>query len=168
MCINFLLDDLVIRSGTMRDANNVAQDPDQQRSLDCFTQAMIDERVSWSMQRCHKIWELRGEPATVADYDKFLDSFEDSYPGACDGRSVWLIDCEKIDGSDQDKNLEIHVGRNSTIMKSIFGIQGLPRAAWTSVCGNITILLSQERPDHGLQEAGVTVQLQTLSRGRIR
>ena len=32
-----------------------------------------------------------------------------------------------------------------------FVIQGLPRAAETSVCGNITILLSQERPDHDLQ-----------------
>ena len=81
------------------------------------------------MQRCHKIMELRGEPATVADYDKFLESFEDKYPGACDGRSVWMIDYEKLDGSDQDKNLEIHVGRNSRIIKSISGIRGLPRAA---------------------------------------
>ena len=60
-----------------------------------------------------------------------------------------MIDHEKLDGSDQDENLEIHVGRNSRIMKSILG---LSRAAWTSVCGNITILLSQERPDHDLQD----------------
>ena len=122
-------------------------------SPDCFTQAMIDgsrifprsvlqdntiivsyglanfERNSWSTQRCHKIWELRDELATMADYDKFLESFKDNCPGASDGRSVWIIDCEKLDFSDQDKNLEIHAGRNSRIMKSIFGIQGLPRAA---------------------------------------
>ena len=33
-----------------------------------------------------------------------------------------------------------------------FGTERLPRAAWTPVCGNITILPSQERPDHDLQE----------------
>ena len=107
---NFLLDDLVISSGIEPDVNNVARGPNQQRSLDCL--AMIDgsrmfprsvfqadtifvscrlanfERISWSMQRCHKIWGLGGEPATKADYDKFLESFEDNDPGACDGRSV--------------------------------------------------------------------------------
>ena len=57
------------------------------------------------MQRRQKIWELRGEPTTMVDNDKFLESFEDNCPRACDGRSVWMIDCEKLDGSDQDKNL---------------------------------------------------------------
>ena len=64
------------------------------------------------MQRCHGIEELCGEPATVGDN-------------------------EKLDGSDQDKNLEIHVGRNSRIMNSFWGIQGLARAAQTSVCEHI-------------------------------
>ena len=81
------------------------------------------ERVSWSMQRCHKIWELCGEPATMADYDKFLESFEDDYPGACDDRSVWMIDYEKFDDSDRDKNLKIHADRNSRIMKSFLGFK---------------------------------------------
>ena len=79
------------------------------------------ERISWSMQPCHKIWELRGEPGTTADYDKFLENFEDNHPGACDGRSVWMVDCEKLDDSDQDKNLEVHAGRNSRTMKSFLG-----------------------------------------------
>ena len=39
---NFLLDDLVINSGTKPDVNNVARGSDQQRSLDCFSQGMID------------------------------------------------------------------------------------------------------------------------------
>ena len=109
---NSLLDDLVISSGTKLDVDNVVRGPDQQRSLDCFTHAMKDdsrmfprnvlhadtiivscglanfERIFWSMQRCQKHWELRGEPATTADYDKFLESFEDHHLGACDGCSV--------------------------------------------------------------------------------
>ena len=31
------------------------------------------------------------------------------------------VDCRELDGADQDKNLEIHVCRNSRIMKSILG-----------------------------------------------
>ena len=91
MC-NFLLDDLVISSGSKPDVVNVAQGPDLPLSPDCFTQVMIDgnsrifsgsvlqadaiiascrlrnsERTSCSMQRCHIIWELRDEPATATD-----------------------------------------------------------------------------------------------------
>ena len=40
---NFLLDDLVVSSGTKSDVNNVARGPDQQLSLECFTQTMIDD-----------------------------------------------------------------------------------------------------------------------------
>ena len=57
----------------------------------------------------------------MADYDKFLEHIEDNYPGACDGRSVWMIDYETLDDSDQDRNLEIHAGRNLRIMESISG-----------------------------------------------
>ena len=32
------------------------------------------------------------ELVTLADCDKFVESFEDNYPGVCDGRSVWLVD----------------------------------------------------------------------------
>ena len=105
-----LLDDLFTSSGTMSDVDNVARGLDQQRSLVCFTQAVIDcsrifprsvlladtiivsyglanfERISWSTQRCHKIEGLLGEPAAMADYDMFLESFEDNDPGACDCR----------------------------------------------------------------------------------
>ena len=37
------------------------------------------ERASWSTQRCHKIWGLRGELATATDNDKLHKSFEDNY-----------------------------------------------------------------------------------------
>ena len=61
------------------------------------------------------IWELRGESVPMTDYDMFLESFEDNCPGARDSRSAWMIDYEKLDGSDQDKGLETHAGRNSRI-----------------------------------------------------
>ena len=73
------------------------------------------------MQRCSKFGNLRGEPATMADYDKFLASFEDNHPGACDGRSVWVVYFEKLDEFDHDKNREIHACRNLRIMESILG-----------------------------------------------
>ena len=44
------------------------------------------ERTSWSTQRCNKFWGLRDELATAADFDKFVRSFKDTYPGMCDGR----------------------------------------------------------------------------------
>ena len=62
------------------------------------------------------------------------------------------MDCRKLDGTDQDKNLEIHVGRNSRITKSILGSKDYHRAAQSSIRGNITIPLSQERPDRDLRE----------------
>ena len=61
------------------------------------------------------------ELATAADYDKFVECFENNYTGVCGGRSVWLVDCGKLDGTDQDKNLKMDVGRNSRIMKSFLG-----------------------------------------------
>ena len=44
---NFFLDDLVISSGTKPDVNNVPRGSDQQRSLDCSSQGMIDAVVSF-------------------------------------------------------------------------------------------------------------------------
>ena len=32
-----------------------------------------------------------------------------------------MIDCRELDDSDQDKDLEMHVGRNSRIRKSFLG-----------------------------------------------
>ena len=144
---NLLLDDLVIDFGAKRGANNVTRGSDKPCFFfDCFTHAMIDdscrvlprsvlqadtiivscgqrnfECTSWSTQRSHKFGGLHDELTTGADYDKFLESFEDNSAGVCDGRSVWMIDCRKLDNSDHDENPGIHVGRNSRIMRSIFG-----------------------------------------------
>ena len=134
---NSLLDDLAINSGAKPDVNNVARGTDQPCSPDCSTHAMVDdsrrifprsvlqadtiivscgpanfERASWSTQRFHESWGPRDELATAADFDKFLGSFEDNYTGVCDGRSVWMTDCKKLDDLDCDKNPRIHVGRN--------------------------------------------------------
>ena len=75
------------------------------------------ERTSWSRQHAHKFEGSDDELATVADYDKFAESFENNYTRVSDARSLWMIDCRKH----RDKKLEIHVGRNSRIMKSILG-----------------------------------------------
>ena len=70
-------------------------------------------------QRCRKFWGSYGELETDVQHDKFIDSFEDNYPGVCNGRSIWMIDCRKFDDSGCDKSLRIHVGRNPRIMRSI-------------------------------------------------
>ena len=131
---NFLLDDLVIDSGASPDVKNVARGPDQPCSPDCSTHAMVGdsrrtfprsvlrtdtidlscglanfERTSWSTQRCYKFWETRDELATAAD--KFLESFEENYPGVSDSGSIWMTDCRKLDYFDCDKNARIHIGR---------------------------------------------------------
>ena len=77
------------------------------------------ERTSWSTQRRHKFWRCHDELETEADYDKFVDSFEDNYPGVCNGRLLWMIDCRMFDDPECDKSLRIHVGRNQRIMRSI-------------------------------------------------
>ena len=55
------------------------------------------ERTSWSTQHRHEFWRSYDELATEADYDKFVHSFDDNYPGVCNGRSIWMIDCRKFD-----------------------------------------------------------------------
>ena len=50
-----------------------------------------------------------------------VDSFEDNYPGVCNGRSIWMIDCRKFDDPDCDKCLRTYVGRSPRIMTSIMG-----------------------------------------------
>ena len=42
-----------------------------------------------------------------------------TYPGMCDGRSIWVVDCRKSDDPDNDKSLRKHNGRNPGIKKSI-------------------------------------------------
>ena len=91
------------------------------------------ECTSWSTQRCHKFWGLRDELGTTADYDKFLESSEDNFPGVSDGRSVWMIDCRKLDHPDCDKNPRILVGRNPRIRRSTMGSKDyIELQEWTS------------------------------------
>ena len=72
------------------------------------------ERTSLSKAAHPQIRSL-DELATVADYDKFAESFENNNTEACNARSLWMIDCRKLDGTDRDP------GRNSWIMKSVLG-----------------------------------------------
>ena len=119
---NLLVNDLVIDLGDDLDVNKVARDSDQSNSSDCFTHAMVNvcsrefprsvlqadtiivscgqanfERTFWSTRRCHKFWRSYDELATDANYDKFVESFDDNYPGVCNGRSIWMTDCRKYD-----------------------------------------------------------------------
>ena len=58
------------------------------------------EQSSWSTHRRHEFWGTHEELHTKEDYDKFVRSFKDNYPGMCDGRSIWTIDCRKFDDPD--------------------------------------------------------------------
>ena len=46
------------------------------------------EQSSWSTHRRHEFWGTREELHTKKDYDNFVRSFKDNYPGMCDGRSM--------------------------------------------------------------------------------
>ena len=153
---NVLLDNLVIDAGAESEVNNVARGPDQPCSSDCFTHGMVDsscrifprsvlqadtiivscgpansERTSWSMQRCHKFWRLRDDLATAANYDKFLEGFEDNCRGS-DGRSVWLIDCGRLNDPQRQEPEDTHWS-TSEDNKVHFGIREIPRATLSSV-----------------------------------
>ena len=134
---NSLLSDPVIYYDDEFVVNNVIQGSGKPCPSDCFTHTMIDdvrlrydyrelrtgnfERTSLSKQHIHKFGRSHDELATVADHDKFAESFENNYPEVCDARSLWMIDCRKLDVTDRDKTLEIHVVRNSRIKTSILG-----------------------------------------------
>ena len=113
-----------------------------QKFPDCFTHAMFNvrsceiprsvlqadtivvscgianfEQSSWSTHRRHEFWgRTHGELHTREGYDKFVRSFKDNYPGMCDGRSIWTIDCRKFDDPDNNRSLRKHTGRNPRIM----------------------------------------------------
>ena len=81
------------------------------------------------MQRCPEIGELCGEPAAMADYDKFLESFEDIHleratvSFSMDGR---LLEARRFRPRQEPgdacwSKLEDH--------EVFFGIQGVPRTA---------------------------------------
>ena len=43
------------------------------------------------------------------DYDKFVHSFKDKYPGICKDRSIWTIDCRRFDDpNDNDRSTRKH------------------------------------------------------------
>ena len=141
---NPLLDDLVIDFENEPGVNSAARGSDQSNSPDCFTHAMVNvrsseiprnvlqadtivvscglvnfEQSSWSAHRRHEFWGTHEELRTREDYDKFVRSFKDNYPGMCNGRSIWTIDCRKFDDPDNDRRLRKHIGRNPRILKSI-------------------------------------------------
>ena len=96
---NPFLNDLVIDVDDEPGVNSVARDSDRSNSSDCFRHAMVNargrdfrrsvlqvdttivscglERTSWSTQRRHKFCRSYDELDTEADYDKFVDSFDD-------------------------------------------------------------------------------------------
>ena len=63
------------------------------------------EQSSWSTHRRHEFWRTHEGLHTKEDHNKFVRSFEDNYPGMCDGRSTWTIDCRKFDDPDNDRSL---------------------------------------------------------------
>ena len=79
------------------------------------------ERTSWSTQHRHDFGRSHDELATVADYDKYAESFEDNYPGVSDGRSAWMIDCRELEGMDQDKNLDMDSQLSPSVEKVATG-----------------------------------------------
>ena len=124
--------------------DNTAGDSDQTNSPDCFTHTMVIvrgceilknvlqadtivvhcglanfEQSSRSTHRRYEFWGSHGELRTNEDYDKFVRSFKNNYPGMCKDRSIWTSDCGKFDDPDNDKSLRKHVGRNPEITKSI-------------------------------------------------
>ena len=85
------------------------------------------ERTSWSKQHTHKFEGSHVELAAVAGYDKFAESFENNDPEVCDARSLWMIDCRKLDGTDRDKKLDTRWSKLQD-HEIDCGIQGLPRS----------------------------------------
>ena len=67
---------------------------------------------NWSKQHSHNFGR---------SHDELRKASRTTTPKVCDARSLLMIDCRKLDGADRGKEAEIHVGRNSRIMTSIFG-----------------------------------------------
>ena len=192
---NPLLNDPVIDFDYETGVNSVARDSDRSNSSDCFTHAMVNvrsrdfprsvlqaaaivvscglanfEQTSWSMQRRHEFWRSHEELDTGADYDKFVGSFEDNDTEMCNGRSIWMIDCRKLDDPNSDKSLRRHIGRNLRIMKFIMESKsyhelhsrlydGMPRFFSSK---NIVIMICRSR--HHRSVANVQLCWNTLAR----
>ena len=141
---NPLLNDLVIDPDDEPGTDSTARDSDQSNFPDCFTHAMVNvrgceiprnvlqadttvvscglanfEQSSWSTHRRHEFWGTHEKLHTKEDYDKLVRSFKDNFPGMCEGRSIWTIDCRKFDDPGNNRSLRNHIGRNPRIMKSI-------------------------------------------------
>ena len=142
---NLFLNDLVIDFDDKPGIDSTARDSDQTYSLDCFTHANGQCSRLRDSEKCaprryycrelltgelravfpgqhnrrHEFWGTHEELRTKEDYDKFVHSFKDNYPGKCKDRSVWTIDCRKFDDPDNDRSMKKHIDRNPKIMKSI-------------------------------------------------
>ena len=110
------------------------------------------EQSSWSTHRRHELWGMHEELHTKEHYDTFVRSFMDNYPGMCDGRSMWTIDCRKFDDPDNDRSMRTHIGRTPRIMKSISESENHHALAQSSVRRNALVLLEQKHRDHDMQE----------------
>ena len=121
---NPLLNDLVIDIEDELGVDSAARDSDQTNFPDCFTYALVNvrscevprsvlqadtivvscglanfEQSSWSTHRRREFWGTHEELHTKEDYDKFVRSFNDNYPGICDGRSIWTMwSLAKVEG----------------------------------------------------------------------
>ena len=84
------------------------------------------ERTSLSTHRRHEFWGSHEELDAGADCDKFVGSVEDNYPGKCNYRSIWMIDCRKFERSRHRQELEETHRSKSEDYEVYRGIQELP------------------------------------------
>ena len=84
----------------------------------------MESRISNSIpgrrtHRRHEFWGSHKELDTRKTTTSLFAVLRATYPGMCDGRSIWVVDCRKSDDPDNDKSLRKHNGRNPGIKKSI-------------------------------------------------
>ena len=152
---NPLLNDLVIDFDDEPGIDSTARDSEQTNSLDCFSHAMVNvrgckiprnvlqadtivvscglsnfEQSSLSTHRRHEFWGTHEELGTREDHDKFVHCFKGNYPGLCDGRSMWTIDCKKFDDPHNNRSMRKHIGRNPKITKSICIGSSRAKTSW--------------------------------------
>ena len=74
------------------------------------SQGRYDYRELWTRE--FRTVFLVDTSSTGEDFDKFVRSLDDNFPGKCDSRSRSMIECRKFDDPDNDKSLRKHIGRN--------------------------------------------------------
>ena len=179
---NPLLNDLVIDFDDELGFNSAGRHSDQSNSPDCFTHAMVNdcsfgiprsvfqtdtiivscglanfEQSSWSTHRRPEFWGSCEELFTKEDCNKFVRSFEDKYPGKCDGRSISMIDCRKFDDLGNDKSLKEHIGRNPQIAKFILESENDHALHGRPYDGMYRFSLSKKHRDHDMQKCTSSV-----------